>query len=538
MTNRGKPMCDMKNKSFRRAAQEGALIRSDAAVTVPTRVWHATPVILSLFLSACVVGPDYQAPALNVPAVWKEAAKTNSVIEPSMVQPGAWWRQLGDPILDELIADASTGSLDVATARAKVREARGVARQAGAARYPALSGSAAFKRSGGGIGAAGSTDSAGLATSSLSSVNTPTSIYQAGFDASWELDLFGANRRAAEVARYGLDAAAWNLRAVQLSLIGEVATYYVTARGYQARLELARNTATSQQETARLTRIRLEAGAASALDAANAEGLAQTTLSAIPELETAYVQTVAALAVVSGKTPDALVGRMAERRPIPIPKLPIPAGVPADVLLARPDVRLAERQYAQYTARVGQAQAARYPSVSLTGSILTSGAQFGDLGSRSTIGWSIGPSLSIPLFNAGRLKAAVEIADAQREQYFIAYNASVLAALKDVENASVALSRETSRVKTLRASAAAYQQAAQLARTLYDAGSTGFLDTLTAERSLFSSQDALIQSQVLIANDYIALNKALGGGWDGVADLAAAAGAGRWSNNTQRSRRN
>ncbi|WP_310634055.1 TolC family protein, partial [Paraburkholderia sp.] len=153
--------------------------------------------------------------------------------------------------------------------------------------------------------------------------------------------------------------------------------------------------------------------------------------------------------------------------------------------------------------------------VTLTGSLSTSGTQFGDLARHSSIGWSIGPSVTIPLFDAGRLKAAVEIADAQRDQSFIAYRSAVLTALNDVENASVSLARESERVQSLQRSADAYRSAAAIAQSLYRSGSTGFLEVLTAERSLYAAQDALIQSRVLIATNYIALNKALGGGWDG-----------------------
>ncbi len=214
-----------------------------------------------------------------------------------------------------------------------------------------------------------------------------------------------------------------------------------------------------------------------------------------------------------------LVGDIAsnyvQARPVPVPKLPIPVGLPADLLLARPDVRVAERQYAQYTAKIGQSEAARYPNVSLTGKLNTSAAQIGDLGKGSTIGWSFGPSLTVPLFNAGKLRAAVEIAQAQRDQYFIAWQSSVLTALKDVENALVSLSSERRRNGALATSTTSYRQAASLSRALYQSGTSSFLDVLTAERSLYSAEDSLIQSRVLIATDYVALNKALGGGWDG-----------------------
>ena len=206
--------------------------------------------------------------------------------------------------------------------------------------------------------------------------------------------------------------------------------------------------------------------------------------------------------------------------PIPTPKLPVPTGIPVDLLLIRPDVRQAERQYAQSTAKIGQAEAARYPSVSLTGNIATAGTKLGDLGKNSSISWAFGPTLSVPVFNAGKLKAAVEIAEAQRDQSFAAYRSSVLTALKEVEDALLSLGKERIRSRTLLTSATAYRQAASLSQSLYKTGSSGFLDVLTAERSLYMAEDALLQSKTLITTDYIALNKALGGGWDGYIDVS------------------
>jgi outer membrane protein, multidrug efflux system len=466
-------------------------------------------------LAGCAVGPDYRAPKADVPAQWsstQDALRTQAAGQPDLQR---WWTRLNDPLLDALVTEAVNGNLDVATATARIREARAVVRQAGGALYPSLNASGAYTRSG-----AGSTALSSSTPSTASAGTGPANLFQAGFDASWEIDIFGANRRALEAARDGYDAAQWDQRTTLLTLIGDVTTRYVEARGYQARLALARETASSQQETARLTRVRFVAGATSALDAANASGEAQSTLAAIPALEAAYAQTVHSLSVLTGREPGALLARMEQPQAVPTPALPVALGVPADVLLSRPDVRAAERRYAQYTARVGQATAARYPRVTLTGSLSTSGTQFGDLARRSSIGWSFGPSITIPVFDAGRLKAAVEIADAQREQYFIAYRSAVLTALTDVENASVGLSRETERVQTLQHSADAYGEAASMAHALYRAGSTGFLEVLTADRSLYSAQDTLIQSRVQVTTDYIALNKALGGGWDGEVSAA------------------
>ncbi|WP_244669989.1 efflux transporter outer membrane subunit [Kaistia sp. 32K] len=453
-------------------------------------------VALGAALGGCVVvGPDYEKPSLSLPAKWGSATSAKASKPPELAQ---WWKRLGDPMLDGLVDEAVAGNLDVANAKAKVREARASYRQSVGALFPDANGSGAATRS--------------------KSYGDVSSQFRAGLDASWELDLFGANKRGVEAARYGMDAAEEDLRATLLTLIGDVASNYVSARGYQARIALAKRTAASQRQTAAITRNKFEAGAATAADAATAAGQASSTEAGIPSLETAYAQTVHRLSVLTGRPPSALAERMKNPKPVPAPRLPIPTGIPADILTTRPDVRLAEAQYARSTARIGQAEAARYPSASLTGNIATNGVKLGDLGKSSTISWSFGPTLSVPIFNGGQLKAAVDIAEAQRDQSFIAYRASVLTALEDVENAIVALAQDRIRSGKLASAAASYREANQVAQALFQSGSSSFLDVLTAERSLYSASDSLIESRVAIATDYIALNKALGGGWSGVVD--------------------
>lgn len=460
--------------------------------------------LLAPILAGCMVGPDYRTPPLSMPAQWSAEQPQTTVVPADLA---GWWKRLGDETLDGLVEEAVTGNLDVATAKASIREARASYREAHGALLPSVSGSGAVERSrtaAGGTSVAASTDNQ----------------FQAGFDASWEIDLFGANRRAAEAARYGIDAAEEELRSTLLTLIGDVASAYVEARGYQARMALSRRTAASQRETAELTRNKFRLGAVSQVDLSNAEGLAASTEAAVFELEASYRETVHRLSVLTGRPPETLMERMEASAAIPAPRLPIPTGIPADILLSRPDIRLAERQLAQYTARIGQAEAERYPSISLTGSISTSAASAGDLGRKSTIGWSFGPSLTVPLFNGGQLAAAVDVARAQRDRYFIAYRSAVLTALEDVENAIVALSRERLRADRLDESAKAYRNSATLSRTRYQFGASSFLDLLDAERSAYSAEESLIESRVSIATDYIALNKALGGGWDGVMDAS------------------
>lgn len=464
--------------------------------------------VIALPLASCAVGPDYQKPLLDVPARWGSAKTTKA---PRPAELAEWWRRLNDPLLNELIREAVAGNLNVATAKAKIREARASYRQTRGALFPSLTGSASITRSDNGSNVSSGGDI---------TVTGPLTQHQAGFDASWELDLFGANKRAVEAAFYGMDTAEEDLRATLLTLIGDVSAYYVEARGYRARAALARRTAASQRETVTLTQSKFAAGASSAVDVANAAGQAATTEANIPDLEASYAEAVHRLSVLTGRAPAALTGRLAKSASIPRPRLPIPIGIPADTLLTRPDVRLAERQYAQYTAKIGQAEAARYPSVSLTGDVATSGTRIGDLGKSSSISWSFGPTLTVPIFNGGQLEAAVEVAQAQRDQYFIAYRAAVLTALEDVENAVVALAQQRIKSRSLTTSVGHYRQAASLGRSLYQSGSQSFLNLLEAERSLYSAEDSLIASQVAITTAYIALNKALGGGWNGFVDVS------------------
>lgn len=458
----------------------------------------ALVVLFGAGLASCMVGPDYQRPALQLPALWSVQPAAAKVRPAELAQ---WWRRLNDPLLDQLIEQAVAGNLDVASAKAKIREARAYYRETAGALWPSANGS-------------------GSATHSQTAGSTSSADFEAGFDASWELDLFGGNRRSVQAARYAAQASEDDLRSTLLTMIGDIASYYVEARSYQAQLALAQRTAVSQRKTAQLTKTKFDAGASSAVDLARANGQAASTEADIPTLRASLAAAIHRIAILTGQQPSALDAELKPFAPIPRPRSPVPLGVPADVLNSRPDVRSAERAYAEYTAKVGVAEANRYPSASLTGSISTSANSLSDLGRSSTIGWSYGPSITVPIFQGGQLKAAVDVAKAQRDQYLFAYQSAVLTALEDVENAVVSLTQERIRATKLAASVAGYQQAASLTQSLYDSGSSSFLDVLDAERSLYSVQTSLIESRAAIATDYISLNKALGGSWDGVVDVS------------------
>jgi outer membrane protein, multidrug efflux system len=460
--------------------------------------------LATALVAGCAVGPDYQTPFLDLPARFAHGGRHGAAAPQNLTR---WWASLRDRMLSQLIEEAVAGNLDVAAAKARIREARAVRVQAVAGLFPTVDGS-------------GSVTGNKIADTTGATFAAPYTLYKAGFDASFELDLFGANKRTLEAANRGLEATWDDLEATLLTLVGDVASNYVEARGYQARIELARRTAASQKETADLIKSKLDAGSSSAMDYAKASALASATAANIPLLEIQYAQAAHRLGILLGREPGAMLPRLDRPAPIPAPRLPLRPGIPADILLTRPDVRKAERELAQYTAKIGAAEAALYPSVSLTGSVSTAAQKTGDIGKGSTIAWTYGPSLTVPVFNAGRLRAAVDAAEAERDRYHLAFRSAVLTALEDVENGLVSLSKERARAARLAQSARSYREAARLARALYDAGAASFLDVLDAERSLYSAQDTLLQSQVSISVDYVALAKALGGGWSGMIDVS------------------
>ncbi|MFQ0814085.1 RND transporter [Brucella anthropi] len=447
-------------------------------------------------LAACVtVGPDYQKPHVLTPAGW------NSKADRRAPQLGDWWKNLKDPVLDQLIADAIASSPDVATAKAKVRQVRANYISAGGILYPQLDGKGTYSRS----------------DHTITRVAAQSGL---GFETSWELDLFGGNKRGVEAAYYSLESANEQLRAALVTLIGDIATNYANLRGAQASIAIAQRNAASQRQTVALTRNQLEAGNISQVDLLSAQTQAATTEAQIPGLRISYAQYLNQLSVLTGRSSSALAGLLDRSRPIPAIPRKVSAGLPADLLLSRPDVRAAERDYASANASVGQKQAQLYPSISLTGNINTGGASFGDLGKLSTIGWSFGPSLTIPIFHGGQLNADVEAARAARDQLFIAYRKVILTALSEVENASVSLNQNRLRTAQLQEIVSNSRKINMLTLEQFRAGTKSFVDVLTAQRDLLSAETNLNQARTDLVVNYVALQKALGGGWNGRIDVA------------------
>lgn len=456
------------------------------------------------FSSGCfMAGADYVKPSaadLHVPSQWTGhlAERTGGGLDVA-----DWWQHLGDAELTSLVTRALAASPDVEAARAKLREARAERRLAGAELWPSVT-----------LGASGQH----VDTSANSGTGEGQELYSAGFDASWEPDLFGGQRRAVQAATADVEAAAASLRDAHVTLAAEVARNYVDLRSLQARVAIARANLASQSETLDLTRWRVEAGLASSVDLEQASTNVEQTRATIPTLETSQSEAEHRLATLLGLAPLALSDEFAGEAPIPDVPEPLTTGIPADVLRQRPDVVAAERTLASATARVGEATAAKYPSLSLSGSLGPEALAIGALTNGSSIAANVAGSLTQTIFDAGRIAARIEARDAIEEHALAAYRTTVLMALEDVENALVSLAKTREQAAALTRGVDSARNAAVLARQRYAAGLIDFQTVLDTERTVLTVEDSLTTAQTNGVIAVIQLYKALGGGWPATAE--------------------
>jgi NodT family efflux transporter outer membrane factor (OMF) lipoprotein len=402
---------------------------------------------------------------------------------------------------------AIRANLDLRQAEARIRQARAARGVAGAPLWPQVEASAIYQKS-------QSSGEAGAGTGPATAGGI-RELFQVGLDASWELDLFGGTRRGIEAATADLRAAVEDRRAVLVALAGDVGTNYLNLRGFQQQLAIAQKNLEVQKKTAEITRRRFEAGFVSRLDVANAEAQVATTESQIPLLESSIRAAIYSLGVLLGREPATLARELSVESPLPPTPPEIPVGLPSELLRRRPDIRRAEAQVHAATARIGVAIADLFPRFFLTGSLGLASSDLNRLGNLSTSRfWSFGPSITWPLFAGGRIRANIEVQNALQEQALLAYQKTVLNALREVETALVAYAKEQEHHKSLAAAVAHNRQAVDLAMKLYVAGKTDFLNVLNAQRSLFATEDALTQSTRTLGTNLIALYKALGGGWE------------------------
>jgi NodT family efflux transporter outer membrane factor (OMF) lipoprotein len=462
-----------------------------------------TWVIMGLSLVGCAVGPDYVPPEMSVSETWHTQLKGGLTDEHGDPQTLAnWWTTLDDPLLLDLIERAIAGNLDLKEARARVREARARRGASRADLFPTIdtTGSVTRRRSSEEIGS-----------------GTETDLYTAGFDAGWELDLFGGVRRSVEAAEAGVQAGTEALRDVLVSLLAEVSLNYVETRTSQARLAVAEANLDAQQETYQLTRWRYEAGLSDELAVQQARYNLENTRSQIPNLRTGLEEAMNRLAVLLGEQPGALHAELKEPGSIPVIPLHVAVGIPADTLRRRPDVRQAERELAAQTAQVGVATADLYPKFSLLGSIGLEALSFDNLFLTGSRTYSFGPRITWPIFDAGAIRSNIAVQSTLQEQALIKYESAVLSALEEVENALVAYAEEQQRRKSLSEGTQAAQLAAQLAQNQYQTGLVDFNDVLDAQRSLLSFEDQLAESNGTVTSNLVRLYKTLGGGWTSLA---------------------
>ncbi|HEX5009509.1 MAG TPA: efflux transporter outer membrane subunit [Planctomycetota bacterium] len=459
--------------------------------------------VLTALAASCTVGPDYQEPPAQMPEEWKEPLPPGAEATTDDAALASWWTAFGDPELAALVKAAIEGNRNLAQAEARIREARAFRELAAAEGRPNLSFGAQGQRR----RTSGNTD----LNPSLNGITT--NFFSLGFDASWELDLFGGIRRSVEAAEADIAAAEEDRRDLLVTLLGEVGRDWIVARGTLRRLVIARDALASQSDTASLTRARRDAGMASDLDLARAEALVSGTEATIPALQVDFAVATHALDVLLGSPPGTAEALLTGADVVPPPPPRVPVGLPSDLLRRRPDIRRAERQLAAATARIGVAQAAEYPTFSLTGSVGQSALDTGRLFEPDSRTWTLGAGLDWPILQGGGLSAQVAIADAEAEQLLYAWQSTVLVALQESHDALVAFGREQERRTSLAKAATSQRQAADLARQRHAAGLSDFLDVLDAERNELSAEDELAQSEVLLASDAVALYKALGGGW-------------------------
>ena len=405
------------------------------------------------------VGPNYEPPKAAVPESFHQQAGAAGISTATAV--ANWWTTLGDPELTALIERAVSANLDLKLASSRVLEARATRRVTRSDLLPSVSSSNNIERTRGGLTQGLFNTNAG--PSGQSSLLTPfeTSVYQFGFDASWEIDFFGGHRRALEAATADLAAIGEARRDTLVSLLAEVATRAL-----------------------------------------------------VPSLEAAQIQTIHRLGVLLGEEPGALLEELTQVKPLPTVPPSVPVGLPGDLLKRRPDIREAESRVAAETARVGVARADLFPKILLTGAAGRQATEPSGLTLGAGNFFSIGPAITLPIFTAGKIRGNIEAQKQRLDQALTQYQSTVLRSLEETENALVAYGHEKDREEKLVASVEASRQATLLANELYTRGLSDFLSVLDAQRQQLVAEDDLAQSDTIVVTDLVALYKALGGGWD------------------------
>ena len=447
---------------------------------------------LAVPLSACMVGPDYRRPEVEVPAAWRLGAA-----EASEISNIAWWDQFQDPVLSDLVRTALANNKDLEIATANVDQAfaqYGIARSA---QFPQVTGSGSVARE-------------------RSSANAPSpggrtaNDYAVNLSASFELDVWGRLRRATESARASLLASEQGKRTVVLTVVATVASGYIQLRARDRQLEIAQYTSRSLGEAARLQRVRFEEGAVPQSDYLQAESQYRDAVARVPELEREIAQQENFISVLLGRNP----GSIARGRDIDALLFPaVPDGLPASLLERRPDIREAEQNLIAANANIGVARAAYFPDISLTALLGLESAQLSDLFKGPSRAWSFGAGVLQPIFNAGRIRGQVAQAEALQRQALHTYEKSIISAFQDVENALIDRTKFGQVREEQAKNVEALRRFRDLADLRYREGATIYLEVANAEQSLFNAELAYVTTQAQLFQSYANLYKAMGGGW-------------------------
>lgn len=473
-------------------------------------------------LTACTVGPNFVAPQAQVPEKWTPhtSATTQSHPVDASIDP-KWWSQFGDAQLDALIQRAVSSNLDIQVAATRLLQSRWERRIVGAAGLPSVGANAAYQRTGvSGVGVLGQEgESSGPADGGNASVmgaeaGAPFNLYQYGFDAAWELDLWGRNRRANESADAMIVATDEMRHGVIVSVLTETATSYIQLRAVQATTATVTESLTLAKQSLELTKRRRAEGVATTLEVSEASALVASIESELPALEEQQGHLVNALSLLVAQPPGTLTAELAGARPVPPVPAQVPVGLPSELARRRPDIRQAEARLHSSTANIGVAQADFYPHVTLSGNIGMQSLSFASLGTWAARQFAVGPTMSLPIFEGGRLKGTLKLREAQQQEAALAYQKTVLNAWREIDDALIAYDAQQRRRASLTAAVEHSQTAYRAAVSRYKAGASTFLDVLVVQRSLLDAQTALVHSNAEVSLTVVRLYKALGGGWE------------------------
>ena len=488
-------------------------------------------ILACVAMAGCTVGPNFERPQSATPDVFDRTQAAQSPSKAVEAQFGPdWWTLFNDPILNDLEKRLADQNLSVAAASARLLQSRAERRVVGAAEYPTLGGAASYNRERGSengilsllgvtpsqsqpLSASGSAP-LGVAAMPGSKGSPAYNVYQAGFDASWELDLWGRVRRSVEAVTAQSQASYEDRNAILLSARAELARDYIELRDTQDLLQIAKENLAIANGALKLTRDRAREGVTTDLDVSNAAAQVENIESLIPTLESQSETTINAIGLLLAQEPGALRQTLAEPRDVPPLPAQVPIGFPSELVQRRPDIRRAEAELHAATAKIGVAKADFYPRITLNGSAGLQSLQLSSLGSWASGQFVAGPSITLPIFEGRRLKGMLQLREAQQQEAAIVYKQTVLNAWREVDDALVTYDAEQRRRDRLSLAVSMNERALAVARDRYKAGALDYLDVLNVQRQLLDAQSNLQKSKAAAATNLITLCKALGGGWE------------------------